>query len=102
MGLDHETHNLASYTFVPLQPDGALASWHCWTLYVLNFEPHKPAYKISIEVGRSVVNSENTTHDYSPHAKAFGNYMHACTIVPLKFEKTHAASCLRDFCMIST
>ena len=23
-------------------------------LYVLNFEPHKPTYKISIEVGRSV------------------------------------------------
>ena len=41
---------------------------------MLNFEPHKTAYKISIEVGRSVVNSENTTHDYSPHAKAFGNY----------------------------
>ena len=45
---------------------------------MLNFEPHKPTYKISIEVGRSVgwsvVHSENTTHDYSPHAKAFGNY----------------------------
>ena len=40
---------------------------------MLNFEPHKTTYKISIEVGRSVVNSENTTHDYSPHAKAFGN-----------------------------
>ena len=40
---------------------------------MLNFEPHKPTYKISIEVGRSVVNSENTTHDYSPHTKAFGN-----------------------------
>ena len=30
---------------------------------MLNFEPHKPTYKISIEVGRSVVHSENTTHD---------------------------------------
>ena len=48
---------------------------------MLNFEPHKPTYKISIEVGqsvgrsvgRSVVHSENTTHDYSPHAKAFSN-----------------------------
>ena len=40
---------------------------------MLNFEPHKPTYKISIDVGRSVVHSENTTHDYSPHAKAFGN-----------------------------
>ena len=52
---------------------------------MLNFEPHKPTYKISIEVGRSVgrsvgrlvgrsvVHSENTTHDYSPHAKVFGN-----------------------------
>ena len=36
---------------------------------MLNFEPHKTTYKISIEVGRSVVNSENTTHNYSPHAK---------------------------------
>ena len=54
-----------------------------------------PTYKISIEVGRSVVHSENTTHDYSPHAKPFGNYT---------YTSVHASSscymdCLTMYCV---
>ena len=42
--------------------------------YVLNFEPHKQTYKISIEVGRSVSHSLRE-YNLRLFAKAFSNYM---------------------------